>query len=127
MGEITLRNNITQGKFDCVVSEAPATDTVREQHLNMLIEWVKKSPPEIIPYLMNAAMELSNLPNKEQLMARIRPILGIEGGDDHNLSPEEVKAQVAKTARSSAGGSCQDEAGAGSGNKAPAGEPSAYQ
>ena len=97
MGEITLRNNITQGKFDCVVSEAPATDTVREQHLNMLIEWVKKSPPEIIPYLMNAAMELSNLPNKEQLMARIRPILGIEGGDDHNLSPEEVKAQVAKT------------------------------
>ena len=95
MGEITLRNNITQGKFDCVVSEAPATDTVREQHLNMLIEWVKKSPPEIIPYLMNAAMELSNLPNKEQLMARIRPILGIEGGDDHNLSPEEVKAQVA--------------------------------
>jgi len=77
------------------VSEAPATDTVREQHLNMLIEWVKKSPPEIIPYLMNAAMELSNLPNKEQLMARIRPILGIEGGDDHNLPPEEVKAQVA--------------------------------
>jgi hypothetical protein len=92
-GEIVLRNNITQGKFDCVVSEAPATDTVREQHLNMLIEWVKKSPPEIIPYLMNAAMEISNLPNKDQLMARIRPILGIEG-EDQNKSPEEIKAQV---------------------------------
>jgi hypothetical protein len=95
MGEIVLRNNITQGKFDCVVSEAPATDTVREQHLNMLIEWVKKSPPEIIPYLMNAAMEISNLPNKDQLMARIRPILGIEG-EDQNKSPEEIKEQVAQ-------------------------------
>ena len=95
MGEIVLRNNITQGKFDCVVSEAPATDTVREQHLNMLIEWVKKSPPEIIPYLMNAAMEISNLPNKDQLMARIRPIIGIEG-DDQNRSPEEIKEQVAQ-------------------------------
>lgn len=95
IGEIVLRNNITQGKFDCVVSEAPATDTVREQHLNMLIEWVKKSPPEIIPYLMNAAMEISNLPNKDQLMARIRPILGIEG-EDQNKSPEEIREQVAQ-------------------------------
>jgi hypothetical protein len=30
-GRITIKNNVTQGKFDLIVSEAPATVTVREQ------------------------------------------------------------------------------------------------
>jgi hypothetical protein len=95
MGEIQLKNNITQGKFDCVVSEAPATDTVRERYMEMLIEWVKKSPPEIIPYLMNTAMEISNLPNKEALMAKLQPLLGINPAEQ-DMSPEEIKQNVIK-------------------------------
>jgi len=93
MGEIQLKNNVTQGKFDCVVSEAPATDTVRERYMEMLIEWVKKSPPEIIPYLMNTAMEISNLPNKEELMARLQPLLGINP-QESDMSSEERKQKV---------------------------------
>jgi len=92
-GEIIIKNNITQGKYDAVVTEAPQTDTVREQNMNLLIEWTKKSPPEAIPHILLAAFELSNMPNKEQLLARIRPLLGIAPGDE-NLSPEEMKQKT---------------------------------
>jgi hypothetical protein len=90
---IEIKNNITQGKYDCVVSEAPQTDTVREQNMNLIIEWVKKSPPEIIPQLMHLAFEMSNLPNKEQLLTKLKPILG-ESPEDQDLSPEEIKQKV---------------------------------
>lgn len=90
---IVIRNDITQGKYDAIVSESPQTDTVREQNMNLLIEWVKKSPPEAIPYILIAAFELSNIPNKEQLLSKIRPILGIPP-DEENLSPEELKQKT---------------------------------
>ncbi|MCP3663429.1 MAG: hypothetical protein GY696_13210 [Gammaproteobacteria bacterium] len=91
-GAIEVKNNITQGRYDVVVSETPQTDTVREQNLNLIIEWVKKSPPEIIPHLLSLAFELTNLPNKETLLARIKPALGISPGEE-DLSPEEIKEQ----------------------------------
>ena len=75
------------------MSDAPQTDTVREKNLNLIIEWVKKSPPEIIPQLINLAFEMSNLPNKEQLLARMRPILGIAPGEE-DLSADEIKQRT---------------------------------
>jgi hypothetical protein len=93
---IMIKNNVTQGKFDMVVSEAPATDTVRESNMNLLIEWAKKSPPEMIPYIMHMAMELSNLPNKELLLSKLEPLIGVNP-EDENLSEEERKAKVVES------------------------------
>lgn len=92
-GAIILKNNITQGKYDLVVSDAPATDTVREKNLDLIIEWIKKSPPEIIPQLMNLAFEMSDIPNKEQVLAKMKPILGINP-EDEDLTAEEIKQKV---------------------------------
>ncbi len=92
-GQVVLKNNITQGKYDLIVSDAPQTDTVRERNLDLIIEWVKKSPPEIIPQLMQLAFEMSNIPNKEQLLARLRPLLGVAPGEE-DLSAEEIKQKT---------------------------------
>lgn len=92
-GTIEIKNNITQGKYDTVVSDAPQTDTIREQNLNLIIEWVKKSPPEVIPHLMNLAFELSNIPNKEQLLARLKPVLGVSP-EEEDLSADEIKQRT---------------------------------
>ena len=92
-GELVIRNNISQGKYDIVVTDTPLTDTIREKNLDLIIEWVKKSPPEIIPHLMNMAFEMSNLPNKEQLLARMKPILGVNPIED-DMTPEQIKAQT---------------------------------
>uniref|UniRef100_A0A6M3IH02 Putative portal protein n=2 Tax=viral metagenome TaxID=1070528 RepID=A0A6M3IH02_9ZZZZ len=91
-GLIEVKNNISEIGYDCVVSEAPATSTVREQWLNMLIETMKKSPPELIPHLWMMGLEISNLPNKEQLVERMRPILGIEPFMDEK--PEDAKQKA---------------------------------
>lgn len=88
-GSYRIENNISQGKFDIIISRAPLTDTVREQYINLISEWVKKSPPQIIPFLIEMAFELSDLPNKEELMTKIRPALGLSSGDEE-LSEEEL-------------------------------------
>ena len=92
-GKTMIKNNITQGRFDLVVVATAKSDTVREQNMNMIIEWVKKSPPEVIPHLMNLAFELSDMPNKDQLLAKIKPILGIDPTEE-DMSPEEIKQKT---------------------------------
>lgn len=92
-GEVMVKNDITQGKYDLIVSDAPQTDTVREQNLQLIIEWVKKSPPEVIPKLMAMAFEMSNLPNKDALMAKIKPLLG-EDPLAEDKTPDQLKEEI---------------------------------
>ena len=92
-GGIEVKNNITQGKFDCVVSETPATDTVREKNMDLLYAAIEKSPPEAVPTLLIAAFEMSDLPNKEMLLEKLKPVLGIEP-EDEDMDAEEKKRMV---------------------------------
>jgi hypothetical protein len=92
-GKITVKNNITQGKYDYIITQSPATDTVREQYLNLLMETIKKSPPEVVPQLLSMSFELMDLPNKEALLARLKPLLGVSP-EDEDLSPEEIKQKA---------------------------------
>jgi len=92
-GTVEVKNNITQGKFDYVVTEVPATDTVREQNLNLISEWVKRAPPEVIPSLVMLGLKMSNLPDKEQLLAAVRPLLNVDPRDD-DKSPEQLKQEA---------------------------------
>ena len=96
-----IRNDITQGMYDVIVSDAPATDSVREQNMNLLIEWCKQSPPEVIPYLMGMAMEMSNLPNKDQLMMKLKPMMGITP-EEMDMSPEELQQRAQQEAEAKA-------------------------
>jgi len=92
-GAMTVRNNVTQGRYDLVVADAPQTDTIREKNLEMIIEWVKRSPPEVIPHLFMLAMEMSEIPNKDQVIQRLRPVLGISP-EDEGMSAEEIKERT---------------------------------
>lgn len=92
-GGITILNDITQGVYDIIISLAPMTDTVRERNMEMLIEWVKKSPPEIIPHLVHAAFEMSNLPNKDSILQKLKPVLGIDPREE-DLSPQQIKEKI---------------------------------
>jgi len=92
-GGIEVKNNITQGKFDCVVSESPVSDTVREKNMDLLYAAIEKSPPEAVPTLLMAAFEMSDLPNKEILIEKLKPVMGIDP-EDESTSPEEAKQRV---------------------------------
>lgn len=95
-GTYEIKNNVTQGKFDILITEAPPTDTVREQNMNLLIEWAKKSPPEMIPHIMLMAMDLSNLPNKDMLLDKLKEIVGVNPMEE-NMSEDERKQRVIQT------------------------------
>lgn len=77
-GNMIVKNNISQGRYDSVVSSQPLTDTARERHVEMLFSAIEKSPPEIAPTLISMALELSDLPAKEMLLARINAVLGTD-------------------------------------------------
>lgn len=94
-GEQAIANNITQGRYDIVISQTPATDTVREKNLEMVIEAVKKSPPEMMAPLMVMYFEMSDIPNKESLLAKLKPIMG-QNPADEDKSPEELKQDAIK-------------------------------
>lgn len=88
-----IKNNITQGRFDMVVTDTPRSDTVREKNMNLIIEWVKKSPPEVIPHLMNIAFEMADLPNKEKFLEKIKPLLGYDPLEE-DMDAEERKQKL---------------------------------
>ena len=89
----TVKNRIAQIRFDIVVSEAMATDTVREKNMDLLYEAIAKSPPEAAPTLLMAAFELSDLPNKDVLVMKLKPLLGLDPLDEE-MDPEERKKQI---------------------------------
>lgn len=92
-GTVLISNNVTQGRYDTVVSERPATDTVREANLALLQESIQKATPEMVPILIEAAFEISDLPNKEKLLERIRSILGSDPFAE-DMSAAERKQKV---------------------------------
>lgn len=92
-GDYEVKNNITQGKYDCIVSEAPQTDTVKEKNIELFTTVIQKSPPEIIPMIMSAILELMDLPNKEQFLAKLKPLLGVDPLEE-DMSPEEIKQKL---------------------------------
>lgn len=91
-GTVIIKNSVAEGRYDIVVSQSPVTDTVREKHMEQLIEWTKKAPPEMVPQLMMLALELANLPNKEAVLARLKPLMGQDPMEEE-LTPEELKAK----------------------------------
>ena len=100
-GVIEIRNNITQGRYDLIISEAQQTDTVRARNLTLLREWMSEATEEIKPILMSIAMEISDLPNKETIMAKVRPLLGMQPGEE-DLTPEEIKEKQEQQAEAEA-------------------------
>jgi len=88
---IEVKNNIGNGLFDCVIAKKPLNDTIREQNAELLFNAINKAPPEAIPELLSMAFEMSDMPQKDMLLERLRRVLGVEEIDPM-LSKEEQEA-----------------------------------
>ena len=88
-------HELLRGTRTTIIRDPALNNTLADERaiLDLIIEWVKKSPPEVIPHLMNMAFEMSDLPNKETLLAKIKPLLGADPYEDE-LPPEELKQKV---------------------------------
>jgi hypothetical protein len=90
---IEVKNDITQGRYDVEISESPITDTIREKSLETLVPIIQQATPEMLPVLLRAIIEISNLPNKDTLLEKLNPVLGVAPGEE-DMSPEELRQKA---------------------------------
>jgi len=88
---VTLRNDITQAMFDYEITSRPMTATVREKNSDLIFSAINKSPPEAVGPLLNLALEISDIPNKDLLLQQIRKATGVAPLND-DLPLEEREA-----------------------------------
>lgn len=90
-GVIEIKNDITQARFDLKIAAKPMTDTMREKNMELLFSAINKSPAEAVGPLLNLALEISDIPNKDLLLKQVRAATGATPLQDQ-MSAEEREA-----------------------------------
>ena len=65
------QNNISQGRYDIVVSDHPETETTRQWMSRTLMDFASRMPPDITLPVMQTAFEMTDIPNKEKVMEKL--------------------------------------------------------
>jgi len=64
------------------------TDTMRAKNSELIFAAINKAPPEAVGPLLNLALEISDLPNKDLLLQQIRTATGVPELND-NLTQQQ--------------------------------------
>lgn len=89
-------NDITRTKADFVVSDAEWRASLRQAQAEQLMEMMTRLPPQVAMVMMDLVVESMDLPNREELVKRIRQVTGMRDPDATELTPEEQQAQQAQ-------------------------------
>jgi hypothetical protein len=92
-------NDIVRSKADFVISESAWHATVREAAAAELLQAMTHLPPEVSVLLLDMVVENMDLPNREEIVKRIRSVTGMRDPDAEELSPEEQAQEQAKAAQ----------------------------
>lgn len=100
-GEMFFANDLTARNADFIVDQQDYRETVRMAMAETMFEVIGKLPPEVQMQMLDMAFELTDLPNRDELVARIRKLNGQPApGQDHD--PEQIAAQQAQQQREQA-------------------------
>lgn len=89
-------NDITRAKADFVVSDAEWRASLRQAQSEQLMEMMTRLPPQVAMVMIDLVVESMDLPNREELVKRIRQVTGMRDPDATELTPEEQQAQQAQ-------------------------------
>lgn len=92
-GEVVWKNDILNTLSDFKIAETDYRETVRMAMAESLFETIGKMPPEIALQLIDLAVELTDLPNKDEFVARVRKLNGMTPTPK---SPEQAAAEEAQ-------------------------------
>jgi hypothetical protein len=97
-GAVVVRNDVTRMLWKVALGETPQNPTYQQDRMRQLTEFAKSLPPELQAVFADLVVMASDLPNKEQIAARIRKQIGTAPEiDPDKATPEEVaeyQAQV---------------------------------
>jgi hypothetical protein len=89
-------NDITRTKADFIISDAEWRASLRQAQAEQLMEMMTRLPPEVALVMLDLVVESMDLPNREELVKRIRQVSGQRDPDATELTPEEQQAEAAK-------------------------------
>ncbi|MEF8794429.1 MAG: portal protein [Thiohalorhabdus sp.] len=96
-GAVTFDNDITGTQADFVVDQQDFNQTTRQAMFEQLMELSSKLPADITLQMLDLVIDLSDVPNKDELVSRIRKLNG-QLGPDEDQDPELKQQQQAKQA-----------------------------
>jgi hypothetical protein len=97
-GRVVFENDIQQSKADFVVDQQDYRETTRMAMAEMLMESISKMPPELGIQLLDLAVDLTDLPNRQEITQRIRSITGVGQPADPAQQQAQQQAQQAAQA-----------------------------
>lgn len=89
-GKLMWQNDITRDEADFVVDEQDYRETVRMAMAEMLMDTISKMPPQLAIQLLDLAIDLTDIPNRAEFVARIRKI---NGSDQEGQPPTPEQQQ----------------------------------
>lgn len=87
-GTVRFHNDITASMADFVVAEQDYSGTLRQVMFDAMTSLAQRQPPEIALRFLRMAFQYSDLPNKDEIVAELRRVLG-EPDPSKKLTPEE--------------------------------------
>lgn len=91
-------NDITRSKADFIVGEQDFRASTRQAMFESMMELVGKLPPEVGIKLLDMVIDFADVPNKEEIVARIRKING-QADPSRKPTPEEQQALAVQQAK----------------------------
>lgn len=85
-----MMNSITSAQADFIVDEEDFSATVRQSMFESLMDLIGKLPPEFGLKFLPYALELSDLPNREEIVRSVQSTLGL----DENGQPQPQQPQA---------------------------------
>lgn len=94
-GEVWFDNDLTKSESDYHVDQQDYRETMRMAMAESLFEVIRNLPPELQLGMLDLAIELTDLPNRDELVRRIRAMNNQAApGDEQN--PEVIAAKQAQ-------------------------------
>lgn len=88
-------NDIVRSKADFIITDAEWRTSLRQAQAEQLMEMMTRLPPQVALVMLDLVVESMDLPNRDELVKRIRQVSGQRDPDATELTPEEQAAQQA--------------------------------
>lgn len=93
-GEVIWANDLTASEADFVVDQQDYRETTRMAMAETLFETIRTLPPPLQLQLLDLAIDLTDLPNRAEIVARLREINGV--ARDGAATPQHQQAADAQ-------------------------------
>ncbi|ULR75117.1 portal protein [Burkholderia phage JC1] len=88
-------NDITRTKADFIIDEAEWRASMRQAAVAELLNVAKNMPPDVVLTMLDLLVENMDIPNRDELVKRIRAINGQKDPDATEPTPDEVQREQA--------------------------------